>query len=305
MERYGLIGKNIASSLSPVLFEAAYGGTLPYDIIEEEDFVSSYGRFLSSYKAINVTAPYKEDAFAQAVGLAKDSRGSISGPCYKIGATNLLVKTPSGIEAHNSDFTGIILTVAQCLFPDLVKICYDRFGERGYIKVHQYLRKYLQEVYPFAPQALVIGAGGAGRAAAVAAAEMGFSTAIMNRTKERADALAASLPEYGFLTVPAEDLHGALQECDLIIYTASGALQGMDSLTQEDFRSSAGGPGKIILEANYKTPSFDTALQEKMREVGCRYLDGLGWLRFQALTGYGIMTGRTPDIEALLSVPLK
>ena len=67
MKKFGLIGHPIAHSLSPALFKAAYDGKYAYDLIEGEDFETSYRRFIEEYDAINVTAPFKEAAFAKAV----------------------------------------------------------------------------------------------------------------------------------------------------------------------------------------------------------------------------------------------
>ena len=286
MEKFGLIGHPISDSQSPGLFAAAYGGRRQYDLIEGDVFEDSYGRFLSEYKAINITAPFKELAFAQAVALTKDGRGGISGPCLKIGATNLMVKTPDGIMAYNTDFTGIILSVADALFQGVVKECYRQYGERGYIKVHQFVKQNLQDIYPLKPQALIVGCGGAGKAAAVAAAEMGFSTVLMNRTPERAQQIASSLPEYSFIVDPMSDFVEAFRECDLVIYTLPVALPEISDLSLE-------GP-KLILEANYKTPALASL-------ESIKYIPGKTWLLYQALTGYGLMTGETPDFDAMVA----
>lgn len=307
MEKYGLIGHPIADSQSPKLFAAAYGGTLRYDLIQGADFEKSYGTFLSEYKAVNVTAPFKELAFAQAVALAKDGRGGISGPCLKTGATNLMVKTPEGMMAYNTDFTGIILSVAEALFPGVVRECYRQFGERGHIKVHQFVRENLQEIYPLKPQALIVGCGGAGKAAAVAAAEMGFSVVLMNRAEQRAREIAAALPEYQFIVDPITDFREAFRECDLVIYTLPVALPEVADLQPSTTPSS--GP-KLILEANYKTPCLAGLLPDvtpgtlapssaTVASGPLRYIPGINWLLYQALTGYGLMTGRTPDFAAM------
>ena len=65
MKKFGLIGHPIAHSQSPALFKAGYGGKYAYDLIEGEDFEASYQNFLDSYDGINVTAPFKEKAFAK------------------------------------------------------------------------------------------------------------------------------------------------------------------------------------------------------------------------------------------------
>ena len=112
MKKFGLIGHPIAHSLSPALFKAAYGGRHPYDLIEEETFEKAYEKFLDEYDAINVTAPFKEEAYSRADIITTD--------CKAVGATNLLIKTPDGIKAYNSDFLGVrkwLMEVADRLNP--------------------------------------------------------------------------------------------------------------------------------------------------------------------------------------------
>ena len=302
MDRFGLIGDPIATSKSPALFGAGYHGKYTYELIEGQVFEESWRRFLEGFRAINVTAPFKENAFEQVVGLAREGRGTVSGPAWKIGATNLIVKNEDGsLDAHNSDFTGIILSIAEALFPGLVGQCYDTFGDRGYIKVHQFIRQNVEELYGRRPQALVVGCGGAGKAAAVAAAEMGFSTVLMNKTLAKAQSFALDVASYGFIVDTISDFRAALAECDIVIYTIPVALSAIGELTEDDFRGEGRIP-KVILEANYRDPSFRGESLERMQRAGCRYVSGRRWLLYQALTGYGIMTGETPDFEAMDSV---
>lgn len=109
--KFGLIGDPISHSQSPELFRRAYNGKYDYDLIEGKYFEESYSKFLKGYKAINVTAPFKEAAYEKA--------DVVSGPAALIGAANILVKGEDGVSCHNSDFTGIILCVAEALFPAL------------------------------------------------------------------------------------------------------------------------------------------------------------------------------------------
>ena len=166
MEKFGIIGDPVKGSRSPAIFKAGYDGKYDYDLIEGSDFEKSWNRFLSEYKAVNVTAPFKENAFRKVLGLAAEGKGKVSGPCMKIKATNLLVKTARGIEAHNSDFTGIVLSVAEALYPGIVAEFYRNFGTEAYIKIHQFFRQNLMNIYSKEPQALIVGCGGAGKAAA-------------------------------------------------------------------------------------------------------------------------------------------
>ena len=199
MNNFGLIGDPIATSLSPALFNAGYEGKYNYDLIEGADFGASFKAFEERYKGINVTAPFKEQAFARA--------DIYTSYCRKIGATNLLVKTPDGILADNSDFTGIILSIAEAYMPGIVRQFSAKYGDSAHIKVHQYVRQALTMLFSRKPQALVVGCGGAGRAAAVAAAELGFDTALMNRTADKAQKIADELR--GFQGVRPDHLHAA------------------------------------------------------------------------------------------------
>ena len=109
MKRFGLIGHPVAGSFSPKLFEAAYGGRYPYDLLEGADFGVSWKRFLDNYDGINITAPFKEDAFRAVDTLSDNAR--------LCGAVNLAVKTPDGIVGYNTDVDGVILAVRETGLP--------------------------------------------------------------------------------------------------------------------------------------------------------------------------------------------
>ena len=153
MDRFGLIGHPIGHSLSPRLFTAGYAGRHPYDLIETPDFGEAWERFLAGYKAINVTAPFKGDAFARADWKSPE--------CVRTGATNLVVRTPEGLKAYNSDYLG-------------VRAILEPLG-RG--------------------TAAVIGYGGAGKAALAAAEDLGF-TCTLYRHAEITGGVAADVVIY-------------------------------------------------------------------------------------------------------------
>ena len=102
MRKFGLIGHPIAHSGSPALFAEWCGGRWPYDLIEGADFEASWQRFLDGYDAINITAPFKEEAFKRVMG-----NGTVDEGISDIGAINIAVKTPDGIKGYNSDFLGV------------------------------------------------------------------------------------------------------------------------------------------------------------------------------------------------------
>ena len=147
MMRFGLIGHPLAGSGSPALFREAYQDRWPYDLIEGADFEKSWRTFLSDYQAINITAPFKEAAYAR---LLEDG-GSAGPECESIGAINIAVKTADGIVGRNSDFLGVRQILQQ-----------EGFGQ-GQV-------------------ALVAGYGGAGKAAAAAAQSIGMDAVVCNRS---------------------------------------------------------------------------------------------------------------------------
>lgn len=253
MKRFGLIGHPIAHSLSPALFRAGYDGRYPYDLIETPDFEEAYSRFLAEYDGINVTAPFKELAFAKA--------DLLSDECKAIKAANLLVKTPEGVKAYNSDFLG----------------------------VRMWIEEMLAELKEEHPVCLIVGLGGAGKAAAEAARSLGMEPILMNRTVRSGNVR------------PLEDFRACFREADMIIYNIPTAIVQLNDLTDSDF---APGKPKFILEANYKSPSFGSAFISRMAEANpmARYTGGRTWLLYQAVTGYGIFTGEKPDLEKMSAV---
>ncbi len=277
MPDFGLIGHPID--------HGKYG----YDLIQGQYFEESYAKFLKGYKAINVTAPFKEKAYEKA--------DIVSGPVALTGAANILVKTPDGVSAYNSDFTGVILTVTEALFPGIIREFYGSFGSQAHVKIHQFVRAQLAERYGRRPAALVAGLGGAGKAAALAAAECGFATTVMNRTAAKAEAFIKGLPEYGFRVADIRDFRSELRQADLLVYALPMALDSFAELEAEDFSSKP-----LVLEANYRNPAFSGLLRARMLDAGAKYLPGNLWLVNQAVSGYSVMTGEAPDIDSLISL---
>lgn len=308
--KFGLIGHPIAHSLSPALFKAGYEGRYPYELIEGADFEESYRRFLDGYDGINVTAPFKELAFAKAEILSPE--------CEAVGATNLLVKTAEGVKAFNSDFLGVrmwleettadvlsgrsvtkrtpptpILPTMHCSLQKPTGLFVDRSrppAARG-------VARFSYTDLPCSNNGsrsgelsvLIVGLGGAGKAAAAAAESLGLEVIRMNRTvrDER--------------TRPLEDFRECFREVDIVIYNIPTAIPALNELNDNDFTP---GKPKFILEANYKNPSFDDALLKRMQSANplARYTGGKTWLLYQAVTGYEIFTGEKPDLRKMSDV---
>ena len=256
MKKFGLIGHPITHSLSPALFKAGYDGTYPYELIETSDFEEAYQRFLEEYHGINVTAPFKELAYTKA--------DIISEECQLIGATNLLVKTPEGVTAYNSDFRGLLYWINALTKGLTCKV-------------------------------LIVGLGGAGKAAAVAAWKAGQEVILMNRDISKADDMAKRLGSRTTVRILA-DFVECFREADIIIYNLPVRLPEIDNLSMIVWEKK-----KHLLEANYKNPSFDQQTLDRLLEGGIdiEYHNGRTWLLLQALTGYELFTGQKPDLSKM------
>ena len=260
MKRFGIIGDPVAHSMSPRLFTAAYHGLYPYDLIEGSNFEASWQRFLQEYDGINVTAPFKENAFAAVDNLSQEAE--------RIGAVNLVVKATDGTTTgYNSDYDGVRLALQEAG----LETCRE---------------------------ALVIGCGGAGKAAAAAVVDLGLSLTLINRDSARAAALAKRLQDTapdGTLRVrhlSLDELEDALLRADLIVYAVPGPLNGFPAEHIAGLLND--GKQRILLEANYRDPIFTTL------PPCCRYISGRRWLLYQATEGYARFTGKAPDADAIL-----
>ena len=247
MKRFGLIGHPIDHSLSPALFKAGYDGKYPYELIQTPDFEQAWQKFVEGYDGVNVTAPFKELAFRKADILSEE--------CQKIGATNLLIKTSQGIKGYNSDYLGVRLWISE---------------------VSTQLKK--------TPTVLIVGMGGAGKAAAAAAKSLGCETILMNRTL------------FSDEIKPLNEFCQCFKEADIIIYNIPKRITEIEDLCKISTSNT-----KYILEANYKDPSFDQSTLQKLKDIGLNieYHTGQAWLLLQALTGYEIFTGEKPDLSKM------
>ena len=271
MKKFGLIGYPISHSLSPALFKAAYNGKYIYDLIEIEDFETAYQKFLDEYAVINVTAPFKENAFQKA--------DIVSEECKAIGATNILMKMEDGkIVAGNSDHLGVSGAIADNITPEM-----------NVNKV-----------------ALIVGCGGAAKAAAYATCKDGYKTIILNRNFEKAKEFAESLKDMCGFDVKAEQLSELcryFREAGVIVYTLPLHIPALDQLSDDDIKGVPAAT-KILLEANYKDPSFSEADIASLKSINpdLHYIHGKEWLLHQAVGAYKSFTGEDPNIESMRKV---
>ena len=256
MDVFGLIGSPVEHSVSPQMHEAAYE-TLGMDAryVTLEPAEDALGLALDGASALGVAGLNVTIPFKESV-LPLVEPDPLA---ERVGAVNTvdLSGEPTG---HNTDAAGVTRA----------------FEHHG--------------VSP-SGTAVVVGAGGAGRAAAFALADAGADVRIANRTVPRAKALAEAVPGAGAHGLDA--LEGLLADADLLVNATS---VGMES-DETPVPAAALHGDLAVLDAVY-TP-LETRLLRKAAAAGATTIDGAWMLLFQGVEAFELWTGRSAPIEAM------
>ncbi len=148
-------------------------------------------------------------------------------------------------------------------------------------------------------RALVLGAGGAARAAVYGLARTGAEVAIVNRTRSRAEQLAAHLAASagigGLILLSAEE--AAQWGMDLIVNCTSVGLH--PHVSQSPWRRDLPFPAGVAVYDMVYRPAR-TALMRQCEARGGRAIGGLGMLARQGAIAFERWTGVEPPIETMI-----
>jgi len=262
-QRIGLIGDPVEQSLSPAFQQPAFdtlGLSIRYELWQTRlDELPARLDDIRSGRALgaNVTVPHKEAAFALV--------DSVSDTARRIGAVNTISIRDSQLIGDNTDVYGFIAPL------------HDR-----------------QFAFSTA-RAVIVGAGGAARAVVVALLDAGIaSVSIFNRTKQRADAIAAALRDPRVTTGGLEAIQDRVSAAHLLINaTAVGWTDDPIPGGQDLFTSAA--PGAIAYDLTYRETPFLSAA----RSAGLTTIDGLPMLVHQGARSFQIWTGQAAPIDVM------
>jgi shikimate dehydrogenase len=262
MARLAVLGHPVSHSRSPAMQSAALHALglddWTYEAIDvtPDDF-ESLVRSLpgEGFAGVNVTVPHKEAALA----LSDDASDAASA----IGAANTLTFTNGRIEAENTDAPGLI----------------DALGESGNIE---------------GSPALVLGAGGAGRAVVWALAGAGMEVSLWNRTASRAETLASEMN-----VSAVGDQAGLIDpgDFDVVVNASAAGLGGDDGLADLPLDPERFRPGQTVVDMVYG--DGPGRLLEAASRGGARTVDGLEILVRQGARSLSIWTGMEPDIDVM------
>jgi shikimate dehydrogenase len=253
---------------------------LAFDVRPDNLAAAVAGAKAMRFVGVNLTVPHKL--------LAVDMVDVVDEAARVWGAVNTIV-----FEARDSDGAWRPL---RC-FPDDVP---------GAIRTHGYntdadaLVQALREdlaLEPSGTSALVLGAGGAGRTAALKLAEVGARELfLVNRTVSKAEQAADEIRRR-FPTVrvvvgypPAGD------GVDLALNATSLGLRPEDALPVDERRFALGRAG-CVYDMIYRPA--ETPFLRAARVAGCHTANGLGMLLYQGATALELWTGQKPPIRVM------
>jgi shikimate dehydrogenase len=254
MKYFGVAGNPILHSKSPLLFEGFF---------KQASIKASYTRVAADsagevvflfksfgFQGMNVTTPFKNDIVSHLSCL--DEVVSLTG------SANTIVRDKNGLKGFNTDCLGVVGALEQ----------------RGLMLAGK--------------RCVVLGAGGAGVAAAFGLIKRGAVVTVVNRTLDKAERIANGL---GCRAADIKFLKDILKDADLLV----SAISSGQKIVERDWLHR----GLVVLDANYKDP----VLSRMARSARCEIIEGEDWLYHQALGAFSVFTNQSA-IEKKMSPAL-
>lgn len=289
---HGVVASPVMHSMSPAIHNAAFDATghngvyLPllvapgYESFKAfmETFVPFEGLDLSG---LSVTLPHKENALRY----LKEKNADVDPLAESIGSVNTIIidrNSPQPkLRGINTDYAAIL----DCISAKLIISRDDLRGRR----------------------VAVIGAGGTGRTAVAALAHYGADVTVFNRTKERADALAA---EFNGRSGRVES--AALDELcgvdggrvrppyEIFINTTSVGMYPNVNESPLGEKPPRWGPDTLVFDTIYNP--MKTKLLSQAEQAGAKTIGGVEMFLRQAVGQFQVWTGLAAPVEVMRRV---
>ncbi len=270
--RFGVIGWPLGHTLSPVFQQAALdalGISAAYDAVptppdDLEARLNAARR--GEWRGLNVTIPHKVR-----VAELVDRRTPAA---ERLGAVNTVDAAAGRLVGDNTDALGFARALTE-------HGAFDPAGKR----------------------AVLLGAGGAGRAVAWALCDLGVEhLTLANRRPERAEALAAALhgQALGVTFCSLEDplLRRELCAAALLVNATSLGMAGGPAPLALPLPASGLHDGLFVCDIVYRPA--ETPLLAHARSIGCRVLGGLEMLVLQGAASLERWLGRPAPVPTMM-----
>ena len=263
--KYAVFGHPVAHSLSPRIhaaFARQEGVDMEYVARDTapEDFAAAIHTFGAiGGQGANITLPHKERALALCTEASDRAR--------RAGAANTLTRRDGAWHGDNTDGIGLVHDLTERRRLDL----------RG-------------------RRVLMLGAGGAARGVSPALLDAGIGELwVVNRTAERADALADALGEPGRVHTRYWSDLGNLGAFDMIVNATSAGRGGGIELPFSLTTSRT-----LAVDLSYGEAAVPFLAWA--RAAGCEHaFDGIGMLVEQAAESFAIWHGKRPDTDPVFA----
>lgn len=267
----GIFGFPIGHSISPAMHNAAFeraGIDAVYEAWEtaSDDLAEGVSSLRGeNYLGANVTVPHKQAVM--------EHLDAIDDLATRIGAVNTIVNQNGRLIGSNTDALGFINSLH-------VEAGVNVRGLR----------------------VVLLGAGGAARAAAFALADaQAAELTIANRTFSRAESLANELGDSGMETTacgaPSPELLYACEGAELIVNSTSVGMLHGPAEDKSPIPSSAIARGCVVYDMVYNPP--DTPLLMDAERAGAQVIGGLPMLVYQGAAAWTRWTGREAPVEVM------
>lgn len=210
------------------------------------------------YAGANVTVPHKETIIPFLDGLTPVAQA--------IGAVNILVKRDGRLLGHNTDAAGLLADL------------------------------YNHHVHISNRPVLILGAGGAARAAVAACAGVGADLRLIARRREQAQSLVPNAQPLEIFDWTPLDFLRATDDCALILNTTPLGMTP-NVATSPWLEGTPFPPTAFVYDLVYNPA--ETLLVRQARAAGLRAATGLGMLIEQGALGFELWTGMTAPRDVM------
>ena len=257
-----VIGHPVRHSLSPAIHNAAFAALgidwvfVAFDVAPGAGAAAVSACHLLGLGGMSVTMPHK--------GAAAGAVDRLTSEAKRLGAVNCIAVDGDELVGHNTDGVGFLDTLRH---------------DEGFD--------------PAGRRAVVLGAGGAARAVALALADAGAAEiVIVNRTAARGAAAAELAGDAGRVGVMEE-----VVEADLVVNATPVGMRGGGAEGESPVARGLLRPHQLVVDLVYEPR--ETALVSAARTAGASAVGGVGMLVHQAGHAVRAWTGLEPPLGVM------